>query len=92
MPIPHLPQITAAMPQKQAATALAASFAQLSLNLVRALRLTKMRDEELLSIIELLGPGRSTYEQLLSIADNLKLRRVRSCSLRAGCPSRVSTP
>ena len=74
MPTPHLSQITAATLQKQAAKASAAGFAQLSYNLVRAAELTKVPDEELLEIYELLRPGRSTYEQLLRTADNLEVK------------------
>ena len=74
MPIPHLSQITATTLQKQAAKALAAGFAQLSYNLVRAAELTKVPDEELLGIYELLRPGRSTYDQLLSTADSLEVQ------------------
>ena len=74
MQISHLPQITATTLQKQAAKALGAGFKQLSANLVRAAELTEVPDEELLEIYELLRPGRSTYEQLLSTADNLELK------------------
>ena len=74
MQIPHLPQITATTLQKQAAKALVAGFVQLSANLVRAAELTEVPDEELLEIYELLRPGRSTYEQLLSTADNLEVQ------------------
>ena len=74
MPIPHLSEFTATTLQKQAAKALAAGFAQLSYNLVRAAELTKVPDEELLEIYELLRPGRSTYEQLLRTADNLEVK------------------
>ena len=71
MPIPHLSQITAATLQKQAAKAIAAGFAQLPYNLVRAAELTKVPDGELLEIYELLRPGRATYKQLLMVADKL---------------------
>ena len=74
MQIPHLPQITATTLQKQAAKALVAGFVQLSANLVRAAELTEVPDEELLEIYELLRPGRSTYKQLLSTADNLEVQ------------------
>ena len=74
MRIPHLPQISSTTLQKQAAKALGAGFVQLSANLVRAAELTEVPDEELLEIYELLRPGRSTYEQLLSTADNLELK------------------
>ena len=47
---------------------------QLAANLVRAAELTEVPDEELLEIYELLRPGRSTYEELLSTADNLELK------------------
>ena len=73
MRIPHLPQISSTTLQKQAAKALVAGFVQLSANLVRAAELTEVPDEELLRIYEMLRPGRSTYDQLLSKAGNLEV-------------------
>ena len=74
MPIPQLLQITACTLQKQAAKALMANFTQLSYNLVRAEELTEVPNGELLEIYEFLRPGRSTYDQPLSTADNLEVK------------------
>jgi propanediol dehydratase small subunit len=56
----------------QAEIAREAGFTQLGGNLRRAAELTAVPNEELLSMYELLRPGRSTHAELMAMADRLE--------------------
>jgi propanediol dehydratase small subunit len=55
----------------QAQTAQSAGFAQLADNLRRAAELTRVPNEALLRMYEVLRPGRSTRVELQAVADEL---------------------
>jgi propanediol dehydratase small subunit len=65
-------RISAETLRRQAEVARAAGFAQLAANLRRAAELTAVPNAELLAAYEVLRPGRSTYEELLALADRLE--------------------
>jgi propanediol dehydratase small subunit len=60
---------------KQAEAAWAAGYRQLATNLRRAAELTTFTNQELLDIYTMLRPGRSTYTQLVTLADQLESQR-----------------
>jgi propanediol dehydratase small subunit len=62
-------QVNAATLQAQAAVAREAGFVQLAENLERAAELTRVPNDELLSIYALLRPGRATYDELQGLAE-----------------------
>ena len=64
-------RISAETLRAQAAIAQAAGFGQLAANLRRAAELTALPNAELLRAYEALRPGRSSYEELLELADGL---------------------
>jgi propanediol dehydratase small subunit len=64
-------RITADALREQAAIAQQAGFPQLAANLRRAAELTVVPNDELLRMYEILRPGRSTYGQMLALADRL---------------------
>ena len=55
----------------QAEIARASGYAELASNLLRAAELTAVPNQDLLQMYEMLRPGRSTYAQLLDLADML---------------------
>ena len=55
----------------QADAAESAGYPQLARNLRRAAELTRISNEEVFSIYHALRPGRSTYSQLIMLADRL---------------------
>jgi propanediol dehydratase small subunit len=55
----------------QADTAEAAGYRQLAENLRRAAELTHISNEEVLEIYNTLRPGRTTYDQLIALAERL---------------------
>jgi propanediol dehydratase small subunit len=57
---------------QQADIAAQAGYRQLSGNLRRAAELVEIPDERLLRIYEALRPGRSTYQELLALSDDLQ--------------------
>jgi propanediol dehydratase small subunit len=57
--------------RRQAAVARDAGFTQLGENLARAAELTRVPNERLLRMYELLRPGRSTQAELEAVADEL---------------------
>jgi propanediol dehydratase small subunit len=57
----------------QAQTAQDAGFVQLADNLRRAAELTRVPNEVLLQMYELLRPGRSTRDELEAVADELSM-------------------
>ena len=57
--------------QAQATIAEEAGFPQLAANLRRAAELTRVPNEELLRMYELLRPGRGSYDELVALADTL---------------------
>ena len=58
----------------QAGIAREAGYTQLAVNLIRAAELTAVPNAELLRMYELLRPGRSTYAELIVLADALQMR------------------
>lgn len=58
--------------RRQAEAAEAAGYWQLAENLRRAAELTGVSNQEVLDIYEALRPGRSTYKELIALADRLK--------------------
>jgi propanediol dehydratase small subunit len=56
----------------QADMARAAGYSQLAANLSRAAELTRLSNEQVLDIYNTLRPGRTTYNQLLALADQLE--------------------
>ncbi|MBM4428947.1 MAG: glycerol dehydrogenase [Chloroflexi bacterium] len=58
--------------RRQAETAAAAGYPQLAANLRRAAELTQVSNQELLSMYEALRPGRTSYRQLLALAERLE--------------------
>ncbi len=64
-------QVNAATLRAQATVAEQSGFPQLAENLLRAAELTAVPNEELLRMYTVLRPGRSTYEELLTLAQTL---------------------
>jgi propanediol dehydratase small subunit len=60
---------------QQADAAWMAGYRQLATNLRRAAELTAFTNQELLDIYTLLRPGRSSYTQLITLADQLENQR-----------------
>ena len=60
--------------RRQAEIARGAGYGQLAENLTRAAELTAVPNEELLAMYEQLRPGRSTVEELLTLAGRLENR------------------
>jgi propanediol dehydratase small subunit len=53
----------------------AAGYQQLAMNLQRAAELTRFTNQELINIYNELRPGRSSYKQLMALAENLEQDR-----------------
>ena len=66
--------------ERQADIAAAHANPQLAENLRRAAELTRLPDEEVLSIYDALRPGRSTPERLTELAEDLKERGLPRCA------------
>ena len=64
--------ISAETLRRQAGAAEQAGYGALAANLRRAAELTSISNEEVLRIYEALRPGRSTYEELIALADRLQ--------------------
>ena len=58
--------------RRQADAAEAAGYRQLAENLRRAAELTRISNQEVLDIYNALRPGRTTYGQLIELADRLE--------------------
>lgn len=58
--------------QQQADAAEAAGYRQLAENLRRAAELTRVSNEEVLAMYTTLRPGRTTYAQLVALAERLE--------------------
>src|SRR5437764_5321373 len=58
--------------RRQSAIAAQAGYRQLAANLERAAELVEIPNERLLRVYEALRPRRSTYEELLALADELE--------------------
>ena len=58
--------------RRQADAAEAAGYSQLAENLRRAAELTGISNQEVLNIYKALRPGRSTYNELITLADHLE--------------------
>jgi len=58
--------------RRQAGVAEAAGYRQLAENLRRAAELTRISNQEVLDIYNALRPGRTTYGQLIELADRLE--------------------
>jgi len=56
----------------QAEAAEAAGYTQLGVNLRRAAELTRLSNDQVIQIYRTLRPGRTTYRQLLALADQLE--------------------
>ncbi len=65
-------RISAETLRRQADAAELAGYGALAGNLRRAAELTTVTNEEVLRIYEALRPGRSTYEELIALADRLQ--------------------
>jgi propanediol dehydratase small subunit len=65
-------RIDAATLRQQAEVARAAGYEQLAANLVRAAELTRVPNDEVLKIYELLRPSRAGWEQLMVLAEHLE--------------------
>jgi propanediol dehydratase small subunit len=65
-------RISADTLRRQAQSALAAGYRQVSENLLRAAELTRISNEEVLEIYDKLRPGRTTYPEMMTIADRLE--------------------
>ncbi len=65
-------QVKAETLHSQAQIALEAGYVQLAANLTRAAELTRVPNEELLQMYDLLRPGRSSYERLQALATHLE--------------------
>jgi len=57
---------------RQADRAEAAGYAELAENLRRAAELTHVSNDEVMTIYETLRPGRTSYEELISLAERLE--------------------
>jgi len=60
--------------KRQAEIAEVAGYRQVSNNLRRAAELTALSNEELLSLYNALRPYRSSYEELVALADELRIK------------------
>lgn len=58
--------------RQQADVARAAGYEQLAANLTRAAELTRVPNDEVLKIYELLRPSRAGWEQLMALAEHLE--------------------
>ena len=58
--------------RQQAAAAEAAGYTQLAENLRRAAELTRVSNEQVFEIYDKLRPGRATYKELVTLADQLE--------------------
>jgi propanediol dehydratase small subunit len=58
--------------RRQADGAEAAGYAELAENLRRAAELTHVSNDEVMTIYETLRPGRTSYEELISLAERLE--------------------
>jgi propanediol dehydratase small subunit len=56
----------------QADSAEAAGYRQLAENLRRAAELTRLSNQEVLDVYDALRPGRTTYDQLIALAERLE--------------------
>ena len=65
-------RISADTLRRQAQSALEAGYPQVSENLLRAAELTRISNEEVLEIYDKLRPGRTTYPEMMAIADRLE--------------------
>lgn len=65
-------QVSAATLAAQAEVAAQAGYGELAQNLRRAAELTAVPNEELLRMYELMRPGRSTYAELIAMAERLE--------------------
>lgn len=65
-------RISAETLRHQADAAEAAGYRQLALNLRRAAELTRIPNEKVLEMYDTLRPGRTTYRQLIALADRLE--------------------
>ncbi len=65
-------QVKAETLHAQAQIAREAGYVQLAANLTRAAELTRVPNEELLQMYDLLRPGRSSYERLQALAAHLE--------------------
>ncbi len=65
-------QVKAETLHAQAQIAREAGYVQLAANLTRAAELTRVPNEELLQMYDLLRPGRSSYERLQALAEHLE--------------------
>lgn len=65
-------QVKAETLHAQAQIAREAGYVQLAANLTRAAELTRVPNEELLQMYDLLRPGRSSYERLQALATHLE--------------------
>lgn len=65
-------RISAETLRTQADTAEAAGYRQLAENFRRAAELTGISNEEVLAMYDTLRPGRTTYPQLLALAEHLE--------------------
>lgn len=65
-------QISAGTLHAQARIARQSEYPQLAANLTRAAELTALSDKELLEVYEMLRPGRSTFKELIALAQKLE--------------------
>src|SRR5262245_38468418 len=65
-------QVSAETLRAQAAIARQAGYTQLAANLTRAAELTAVPNAEILRMYESLRPGRASYDELLTLADDLE--------------------
>lgn len=65
-------RISAETLRSQAQAALDAGYRQVAENLLRAAELTHISNEEVLEIYDKLRPGRTTYPEMVAIADRLE--------------------
>jgi propanediol dehydratase small subunit len=86
--------------QRQARIARNAGYPQLAENLLRAAELTRLSNEELLEIYGKLRPGRTTYAEMVAIAERLEkhfdaprtaafIRQAAEIYLRRGCVKEI---
>ncbi len=65
-------RISAETLRQQADTAAAAGYVELAQNLRRAAELTQLSNEEVLAIYDTLRPRRTSYEELVGLAERLE--------------------
>jgi propanediol dehydratase small subunit len=68
----HDLQIHADTLRTQAAIAQEAGYSQLAANLLRAAELTRVPNDEILKMYEMLRPGRASFEKLMELATYLE--------------------